>query len=300
MPEVNPLTSRLTGLSGVFELRGVPIPIVHLSKFLGDENSELSENQKVIVAEFGVKRAGFVVDSTHKIRRIKWDQVLTPASDSSSYITAMTLVEQNDFLFILDFEKIIADIESESSLKDRRRVEQPSSQRDSRPGDQERLDPMNSRNPTFIDGLKHTDSMLHSITTQSILLVDDSTIILKNTTITLQRLGLHVITARNGQEALTILESSLTKTKVSEKISLVITDIEMPQMDGFMLTKKIRELPGLSNIPIIIHSSLSGKATQETGSALGANMYVIKNDIKKLVTAIGDLTGWIPNQQIGA
>jgi two-component system chemotaxis response regulator CheV len=109
-----------------------------------------------------------------------------------------------------------------------------------------------------------------------------------------------VITARNGQEALKILESSLTKTKGSEKISLVITDIEMPQMDGFMLTKKIRELPGLSNIPIIIHSSLSGKATQETGSALGANMYVIKNDIKKLVTAIGDLTGWIPNQQIGA
>jgi two-component system chemotaxis response regulator CheV len=83
-------------------------------------------------------------------------------------------------------------------------------------------------------------------------------------------------------------------------LAAVITDIEMPQMDGFILTQKIRENEAISDLPIIIHSSLSGKATQDTGIAMGANGYVVKNDIKNLVEALSEIIGWKSPIRLGA
>jgi two-component system chemotaxis response regulator CheV len=270
---------------------------------LGDDRVSNSADQKVIVAEFGVKRAGFIVDSTRRIRRINWNQVMPPSSDAGSYITAMTLVENNDFLFILDFEKILADLDSSASGQD-----------------QSRTGVFNMQNAEAMMAMAAT--MAAQFANQGagpirsaamgwaasgpaadapvVLLVDDSGFILKNTKIGLTRSGLNVMTASNGKEAYDILEKYSRGEMSNTKIAAVITDIEMPQMDGLTLTKKIREHSELSDMPIIIHSSLSGKATQDTGIALGANGYVVKNDIKNLVEALSEIIGWQPGVRMGA
>ena len=303
MPKINPLNSRIKGMAGVFELRGVPIPVINLAAMLGDDSTGNKAEQKVIVTEFGVKRAGFIVDATHRIRRISWSQVMHPVADSETYITAMTLVENNEFLFILDFEKILADIDYTASHPGNNQsqgFQMPNqdammamatamtAQMMSRAGGAPLPAAHGSR-----DGDPTPDGPL-------VLLVDDSGFILKNTKIGLTRSGFNVITATNGKEALEILEKYATTPGLESKLGAVITDVEMPLMDGLTLTKKIREHANFTDLPIIIHSSLSSKATQDTGIALGANGYVVKNDIKNLVEALSEIIGWKPPMRLGA
>ena len=303
MPKINPLNSRIKGMAGVFELRGVPIPVINLAAMLGDESSGNKAEQKVIVAEFGVKRAGFIVDATHRIRRISWNQVMPPSADSGTYITAMALVENNEFLFILDFEKILADIDytaTHSSNTHSQGFQMPS---------QDAMMAMAATMAATMMGRPGADAILPNHPSKAtepkadapfVLLVDDSGFILKNTKIGLTRSGLNVVTATNGKEALEILEKHASTPGLESKFAAVITDVEMPQMDGFTLTKKIREHAQLSHLPIIIHSSLSGRATQDTGIALGANGYIVKNDIKNLVEALSEIIGWKSPLRFGA
>ncbi len=303
MPKINPLNCRIKGMAGVFELRGVPIPVISLAAMLGDDEVCSIADQKIIVTEFGVKRAGFVVDATHRIRRINWSQILAPSGDAGSYITAMTLIENNEFLFILDFERMLADLDAAAKISG----SQPNAQA-SGMLNQEAMMAMaaqmamqfskqgqNGASPGVVPAAAGTSS-----NGPLVLLVDDSSFILKNTKNGLTRSGLNVITAKDGKEAMEILEKYASGNWQDDKLSAVITDIEMPQMDGLTLTKKIRAHERLSQMPIIIHSSLSGQATHDAGMALGANGYVVKNDIMHLVEALSEIIGWKPSMRIGA
>lgn len=278
MPKINPLNTRVKGIAGVFELRGIAIPVIHLSEVLGDETKQLLDTQKIIVAEFGSKRAGFVVDRTSRIRRLDWKEIIPPTSDAESYITAMTLVENQEFLFILDLERMLHDLDHSSS------------------GIASNVGHVNSSIlPDVGPGVIKSDQALNqSSSGPRVLLVDDSSFILKNTKIGLLRAGFQVVTATNGQLAWDILIQMLeAKDQNSvETFSAVVTDVEMPQMDGFTLTKNIRANLKLSELPIVIHSSLSAKSSQEAGIALGANVYVVKNDIRNLVEALSEMIGW--------
>lgn len=294
MPKINPLNSRVRGMSGVFELRGVPIPVVNLATVLGDETNEIKADQKVIVTEFGVKRAGFIVDTTHRIRRIEWKDVMPPSSDFGSYITAMTLIENNEFLFILDLERILHDLDTSASNSGASSGEASSAQMQVWAGMMQQMMAGFQGGPGKAP-IQRTGDGGHPGAPQ-VLLVDDSSFILKNTKIGLNRAGYNVITAPNGKAAFEIIEKVANGSWKQGKLDAVVTDIEMPQMDGFTLTKKIREMPFFNEMPIIIHSSLSGRATQETGLALGANGYVVKNDIKNLVEALSEIIGWSPNR----
>lgn len=303
MPKINPLNCRIKGMAGVFELRGVPIPVISLASMLGDDEVCSLADQKIIVTEFGVKRAGFIVDATHRIRRINWSQVLAPSGDSGSYITAMTLIENNEFLFILDFERMLADLDSTAKISG-----SPPNPQTSGMLTQEAMMAMAAQMAAQFSNQGHhgaSPSVLPATAGEAangplVLLVDDSGFILKNTKIGLTRSGLNVITANDGKEAMEILEKYASGNWKDKKLSAVITDIEMPQMDGLTLTRKIRAHASLSQMPIIIHSSLSGQATQDTGIALGANGYVVKNDIKHLVEALSEIIGWKPSMRIGA
>lgn len=295
MPTINPLNSRVKGMAGLFELRGVPVPVVNLAAVLGDDSHEVRSDQKVVVTEFGVKRAGFIVDATHRIRRVEWKDVLPPSSDSGSYITAMTLIENNEFLFILDFERILHDLDSTAS-----NVGASESGRFSVPAGlpqmmQEMI--LQTMQSTARGGVQMSSPQTKeggAPGAPQILLVDDSSFILKNTKIGLNRAGYNVIIADNGKIAFDILEKVADGTSPYGKFDAVVTDIEMPQMDGFTLTRKIRETAALADVPIIMHSSLSARATQDTGLALGANGYIVKNDIKNLVEALSEIIGWKP------
>jgi two-component system chemotaxis response regulator CheV len=282
MPRINPLASRIRGIPGVFELRGVPIPVVNLAVALGDEDAPVRPDQQVIVTEFSQKRAGFIVDSTHKIRRIAWDRVLPPSSDAMSCMSGMTLVENNEFLFILDLERVLLTLEyGEDYVK----ALSDSSLEPQTSGDRSHLRP----------GV--ADASSKSTQGPRVLLVDDAAFIRNVVRQMLDEAGFCVIESKDGAEAFEVLEQSC---QTQNKIDLIISDIEMPRMDGLGLTKKVREHPQLAEIPVILHTSLSGRANQSAGFMVGANGYVIKNDFQALFRLIGELLGsQAPHVKIG-
>lgn len=259
MPMINPLASRVRGLAGLFELRGIPIPAINLAAALGDEVAPLRDDQQIIVCEFSQKRAGFIVNATQRIRRITWDRVLPPAADKQAGINGMTLVENNEFLFILDLEKILFDIEvatGHASFKDANLSLASNASKRGQKG--------------------------------RILLVEDSEIILNNAKYVLERDGYSVVCARNGLEAKSFIENL---SKDSDGILLIVSDVEMPKMDGLSLTRWIRSTPAFSNLPVVLHSSLAGETNQEAGKLVGANRYIVKNDFAGLLRAISELLG---------
>jgi two-component system chemotaxis response regulator CheV len=272
MPKINALASRQKGIAGLFELRGIPIPAVNLAVALGDETAEVRSNQQIIVTEFSKKRAGFIVDSTHRIRRISWEKVLPPSSDASSCISGMTLVENNDFLFILDLEKILLTLEfGESYFLNQ-------------------TDPVTGKN-SHADYALEAEIAVAPVASEAfgksyrILLVDDSSFIRNGCKQVLKKSGFEVVEAADGVEAFQVLQTE------GQRIDLVVCDIEMPRMDGLNFTKKLREHPDYKAKPVILHTSLSGKANQIAGLASGANGYIIKNDFVSLFNLISELLG---------
>jgi len=286
MPEINVLGSRIPGIAGIFELRSVPIPAINLAYVLGDRESIVQKHQQIIVTEFSRKRAGFVVDSTHRIRRIAWDKVLPPASDASTFMSGMTLIENNQFLFILDLERILIELENYGSAS---------------------ASGATGGAGGVADGIYTVQSMAGQLTATAapgannpgpnapgILLVDDSTFILNSVKVALKRLGYRVMTAENGKQAYDILLKYVAGSRPDGRIDAVVSDVEMPQMNGLALTQQIRANEGLVGMPVILHTSLSGQANQDAGIRAGANGYVIKNDIRCLNELLKEIVGRDP------
>jgi two-component system chemotaxis response regulator CheV len=266
MPKINPLGSAVKGVAGLFELRGVPIPAVNLCQILGDHQSEITPKQQIIVTEFSQKRAGFIVQSTHRIRRVSWDKVLPPSSDSSSCITGMILLDNHEFLFILDLEKILSNIEDQAFPESRQRWHQPA---------------------MGYDWGNYHPPVSEKSNGPVILVVDDSRLILHNVSRALLHEGFQVITAPDGRRALERVEQILGgKDHSLTRLDAVVTDIEMPQMDGITLTARLREKAELAHMPILLHTSLDGEASKEAAERVGANGYVLKNDVFQLIECL--------------
>ncbi|MDD9950818.1 MAG: chemotaxis protein [Zetaproteobacteria bacterium] len=272
MPNVNPLVSLVDGVAGVFELRGIPIPAIQLTVALGDKKTPLKESQQIIVTEFSGKRAGFVVDTTKRIRRIAWEKVLPSTADKHTCISGVTLVEDNEFLFILDLERVLIEIEAKCDV---------SHEGSGSTLYGEDLSHVTRKEDAFGEEIKAT-----------ILLADDSEIILKNAQKYLQKSGYRVIARKNGQLAKQVLERQQGGLPEGEQpVDVVVTDVEMPKLDGLSLTKWIKSQPDLAETPVILHTSLSGKANLESGKQVGANGYVVKNDITMLLSLLSELIG---------
>jgi len=265
LPKINPLGSTASGISGIFELRGVPIPAVNLCQVLGDEVFPDAPKQQIIVTEFSQKRAGFIVSSTNRIRRVAWEQVMPPSADSSSCMTGMILVENQEFLFILDLEKILANIE-EAAFPE----EHHANIGEAPHGWQAK--PSNFK------------------VAPRILLVDDSRLILHNVSRALIHEGFMVMVAHDGEEALErVQEVCAGRHRQFPKFDGVVTDIEMPRLNGISLVTRLRELPEFAHCPILLHTSLDGEASKEAAKLAGANGYVVKNDIMNIIETLKQL-----------
>lgn len=269
MPTINPLASRLPQVAGIFELRGHAIPVINLAKALGDDHAPLTPSQQIIVTEFSQKRAGFVVSATRRIRRIRWDRVMPPSGESEACITGMTLVENNEFLFILDLERILLDIEG--------RIIGPAAA--------PLMVPQQQSGQSATKGMSSGDSKRPTI-----LFADDSKLIVTTVKSALVNSGYRVLDASDGAMAYEILLANLANPR-DGKIEAVVTDVEMPRMDGLTLCKTIREHEKLRHLPVILHTSLSGQSNQEAGIKVGANGYVVKNNIRDLLELLAELTG---------
>jgi two-component system, chemotaxis family, chemotaxis protein CheV len=243
-------------IEGIIQLRGTVLPVINMEKAMGLPQTLGTNEGKYIVAAFNKQEVVFHVHDVAQIHRVSWDQIEKPTdlySGGASQVIGV-IKRENDMLLLLDFEKIVVDINPESGIQ----VEEVK-----KLGVRERSD-------------------------KKILIAEDSPLLRKLLNDTLTEAGYaNIEFFENGKEALGYLESLITEDKkVSDEIQLVITDIEMPQMDGHHFTRRIRANKDLDMLPVIIFSSLITDELKHKGISVGANDQVSKPEITELINKI--------------
>ncbi|MFX3674285.1 MAG: chemotaxis protein [Paenisporosarcina sp.] len=240
-------------IEGIIQLRGEVLPVVNMGKVLGTELQGSTQEQKFIVAEFNQQRVVFHVDNVHIIHRISWNQIEKPSDmyeGGSSQIIGV-VKHKDDMILLLDFERIMVDINPDSGIK---------MESVKKLGKRERSD-------------------------KKIIIAEDSPLLRKLLQETMNEAGyVNLEFFENGLDALAYLEAIAKSTQnIEEHVHLVITDIEMPQMDGHHLTKKIKANSVLSKLPVIIFSSLITDDLRHKGDQVGAQDQISKPEIAELI-----------------
>jgi two-component system chemotaxis response regulator CheV len=253
MPRSNPY------IEGVFQPRDEVYTIIDLAKYLGLPPSENPEKDIYITTSFNKLRVAFHVHSVENIHRISWEAIEKPNSiiygGNEGIVTGIAKIGDR-IISILDFEKITYDIGPETGFN--------------------------------MDEIKKHTSDSHPDTT--ILIAEDSALLRKLLLDALQSSGFHkIIMATNGREAWNILEGIKDEGEDALSISCVITDIEMPQMDGHRLTKLIKSDPKLAKLPVIIFSSIIDDNMRLKGIEAGADAQLSKPEIGNLVDTLNEV-----------
>ncbi|MEK5206387.1 MULTISPECIES: chemotaxis protein [Psychrobacillus] len=243
-------------VEGIVQLRGEVLPVVSMNRVLGIPVQNKSDQEKFIVAEFNKQRVVFHVDNVTQIHRISWDQIEKPSDiyqGSSSHVIGV-IKRQEEMILLIDFEKIIVDINPESGIS----VESVK-----KLGKRERSD-------------------------KKIVIAEDSPLLRKLLHDTLTEAGYaNLEFFENGLDAINYLDQITKVTNdIAEHVQIVVTDIEMPQMDGHTLTKKIKEHTILSKLPVLIFSSLITDDLRHKGDQVGAEDQISKPEIAELVLKI--------------
>lgn len=253
-----PIPNAHKNVEGIIELRGEVLPVVNVATALGFPPSENPKADKFIVAEFNKQKVVFHVHSVTQIHRISWDKIEKPSDmyqGAESQIIGVIKLH-GEMILLLDFEKIVVDINPESGIN--------------------------------VQQVKKLGARERS--TKKLVVAEDSPLLRKLLHDTLAEAGFHHVEFfENGQDALNYLESLVDSGKdIKEAVQLVVTDIEMPQMDGHHLTKRIKENKELSQLPVIIFSSLITDDLRHKGQMVGANAQVSKPEIAELVLLIDE------------
>jgi len=240
-------------VEGIIQLRGEVLPVVDMLKVLGLNNAVRNPQQKYIVAEFNKQRVVFHVDNVTQIHRISWDQIEKPSDmyqGGTSQVIGV-IKHNSDMILLLDFERIMVDINPESSIS--------------------------------VESVKKLGKRDRS--DKKVIIAEDSPLLRKLLFDTMTEAGYaNVDFFENGRDAYEYLETIVKADKQIEKhVQLVITDIEMPQMDGHHLTKKIKSHPDLKKLPVLIFSSLITDDLRHKGDEVGAEDQISKPEISELI-----------------
>jgi len=259
MEEQSPVPKANPSIEGLFQYMDKVVPLINLSTYLNLKQSDNPEADKIIVTEFNQVFTAFHVHEVSRIHRISWDDVETPDNDSVSYNDAVTGVIKfgEKIILLLDFEKIIYDISPHHATGE-------------------------SKNDRRLESNFRSD--------KKILIAEDSEMLRSIIRDTLTKAGYNnLIMYNNGLEALEhiahIEDGNANKLEVPD---LIITDIEMPKMDGHHFCKKTRETNKFADTPIIIFSSLINEAMYQKGLTVGASEQLSKPQILKLVHLLDD------------
>lgn len=248
VPEITHAPDMPAAVEGIVSLRGTMIPVINLQRFC---SIEVQEKPKILmITEYNKHVQGFLVDSVDRIERLSWEDVKAPpqmlAHRMGGLVTAVSELANNRLVMIMDVEKVLA--ETASFYND----------------------------DTIFEGINE-----HENKDATVLFADDSSVARDQITKTLNHMGLKHIGLINGAEAWKHLnevaeQCELSGLNVKEKIQIILTDVEMPEMDGYVLTQKIKADPRFKGIPVIMHSSLSAESNQALGAGVGADAYVAK------------------------
>jgi len=246
---------------GISNIRGKVIPIINLQKHLGSSKEQDKASSYIIISEFNKTMVGFCVTSVARIHRLSWKQIESPnglISTDDGVVVAIVKFDDR-MVLLLDFEKITADISPESGLQ-----------------------PDVTMSPA-----KEKAGLDRS--SKTILIAEDSKYILKIIVKKLSAAGYKVCTASDGKMAwdhLNLLINSDGFRSIDDHINIIISDIEMPQMDGLHLIKNIKTHEKLRHIPCIVFSSLINSEMGEKCKSVGADAQISKPELGGLVDII--------------
>jgi two-component system chemotaxis response regulator CheV len=246
-------------VEGIIDIRDEILPVVNVAKVLGFELSEDPKSEKFIITEFNKTKVVFHVHSVTQIHRISWEEIEKPSGmyqGLESQITGVVKINE-EMVLLLDFEKIVVDINPESGIN--------------------------------VNQLKKLGTRERSM--KKLVVAEDSPLLRKLLQKTLNEAGFQQIEFfENGKDTLAFLHSIVeAKKAIEDEVQLVITDVEMPQMDGHHLTKRIKEHQALSILPVVIFSSLITADLQYKGQMVGASAQISKPEISELVQKIDEL-----------
>jgi len=252
-PPVTAAPDMPPSVEGMVSLRGALVPVVDLAKYTGIESA--SKRDIMIVTEYNGHTQGFLVEAVDTILRLDWNNMRVPPqmliSQMGGLVTAVTELADGRLVMMMDVEKVL------------------------------------SETTNFDDGMIYRSVQPLNAPEATVFYVDDSIVARKQIEKTLEAMGVKAIAAMNGREAWDELDKiaqyAVTMGKpVSSLVSLILTDIEMPEMDGYMLTRKIKSDQRFAGIPVIMHSSLSGASNKTLGQSVGVDDYVSKFEPQKL------------------
>ena len=255
-PHITKTPNMPRGVEGLVSLRGNVIPVLALVDFLEHKDEPVDRGKTMMVAEYSKRTLGFLVHEVDRIIRVDWEKVRAPESVLSSnqgLITAITELEDGTLVSLLDVEQILSNAFGEAIIVD-------------------------------IPAAQVADDT-------GVFFVDDSIVARRKIAEVFDKLQVKHKHATNGQEAWSRLQglashAQQTGSTLRNEIRLILVDAEMPEMDGYVLTKHIKADSRFDGIPVIMHSSLSSEANRAMGQAVGVDAYVAKFDAEVLADTL--------------
>ena len=267
LPQLTRVPEADNRVVGMANIRGTMVPVIALKRSLGLgehevdlANPDAKDNGILIITEYNASLQAFHVAAVDRIIRTSWSDIKTPPTlvreNNKGAVTAVSMLDDGRMVLILDVEKLLTDI---------------------CPRPDEEVYAGVTAKP--------------ALQSKCVLFADDSTVARTQIRKALEKLGLPYVQTTTGKEAWDYLQQVAGQSAEGglaqvQRINMVLSDIEMPDMDGFTLTKQIRSDPRLAHIPVILHSSLTGMCNQDKGRQVGATDYVTKFDPKVLTETV--------------
>lgn len=255
-PRLTALPKRNPFIRGVAHIRGQAVSVIDLSMATGGRPIDNIHERFIIIAEYNRTVQGFLVDGVERIVNINWEAVMPPPKGAGrySYLTAVTEID-NELVEILDVEKILDEISPLS---------------------------------TEVSETVREQSDTKAMEDLTLLVADDSTVARNQVKRALSSLGVKMEVVKNGREALDWLKAKAKEMggDISSQVPLMVSDIEMPEMDGYTLTAEVKADPDLKKMHVILHTSLSGVFNQAMVKKVGADDFIAKFHPDELASAV--------------
>lgn len=261
-PSITAAPEMPAAVEGMVSLRGALVPVVDLARYSGI--SADTPRDIMIVTEYAGHTQGFLVESVDTILRLDWSKMRVPpemlTAQMGGLVTAVTELEDGRLVMMMDVEKVL------------------------------------SETTNYDDEIQYRSVVPINRPDITVFFCDDSVVARKQIERTLDAMGVKYVGAVNGRamwdelQKMAAYADSVSKP-TAEFVSLVLTDIEMPEMDGYILTKKMKADQRFNGIPIIMHSSLSGMSNQKLGLSVGVDEYVPKFEPQRLAETLARRLG---------
>ncbi|MCX4190588.1 chemotaxis protein CheV [Methylophaga sp. OBS3] len=245
-PNLTQLPNNNSVVKGIAKIRGQTVSIFDLAQGIGRRPIQDLTQSFVIITEYNRTIQGFLVSQVDRIVNVSWTDILPPptATGSNHYMTAVTKID-DELIQIIDVEKVMVEVLG--------------------------MDDTVSEDIVAEFSRRNASQKLH------VLVADDSSVARNQIKRTLNQIGVDCTIVNNGREALDLLKSWVSQgIEVTQHIDLLISDIEMPEMDGYTLTTSIRQTPALAGVKILLHTSMSGTFNNALVEKVGADKFIAK------------------------